>query len=86
MAIDTVDKRRSVAGMAPIPDGTLATPDFQQIAGLYSGITIAAIIAIGLTGPFGAIFVDPGRMATLTEPARQGIFIDPARGATHKRG
>ena len=42
--------------------------------------------ALSLTGPFGAIFVDPSRMATLTEPARQGIFLDPARGATHKRG
>jgi len=40
MAIDTVDKRRSVAVMPPVPDGSLATPDFQQIGWLYRGIAI----------------------------------------------
>ena len=40
MAINTANERRSVAGMPPGPDGTIASPDFQQIAGLYSGIRL----------------------------------------------
>jgi len=40
LAIDTEDKRRSVAGIPMVPDGTIASPDFQHIAGFYRGITI----------------------------------------------
>jgi hypothetical protein len=40
MAIDTQTKRRSVTSytgvvMAPVPDGTVGTPDRMQMAGLY---------------------------------------------------
>jgi len=42
MAVDTEDRRRSVAGIPMVPDGTIASPDLQHIAGVYSGITVAA--------------------------------------------
>lgn len=49
MAIDTRSRRASVlaAGIMalvalPLPDGTVGTQDRPHVAGLYSGITIAA--------------------------------------------
>lgn len=38
MAIDTENKRRSVALMLPLADGTISANDREQVAGLYSGI------------------------------------------------
>lgn len=42
MAIDTEDKRRSVAGIPMNPDGTINAQDRQHIAGFYRGIAAAA--------------------------------------------
>ena len=43
MAIDTVDKRRSAAGVYNVPDGAIDSgPERISAAGWYSGITIAS--------------------------------------------
>ncbi|MBD3262734.1 MAG: hypothetical protein GF334_13875 [Candidatus Altiarchaeales archaeon] len=41
MSIDTEDKRRSVAGTPPTPDGSVPDDeaDRRHVAGLYRGIT-----------------------------------------------
>ena len=39
MAIDTEDKRRSVVGVLPIPDGqSLTEADRKQVAWIYNGL------------------------------------------------
>jgi len=38
MAVDTENKRRSVAGLVPVADGTVSRVDSQQVAGFYCGI------------------------------------------------
>lgn len=35
MAIDSEDKRRSIAGIPPVPDGTISEEDRRRIAGYY---------------------------------------------------
>ena len=47
MAIDTQNKRRSVQGYTgtpvyPVPDGTITTPDFQDVGWIYAGLTLSA--------------------------------------------
>jgi hypothetical protein len=45
MAIDTEDKRRSVARILPLPDGDIISQaDRQQVAWIYSGILVIQIL------------------------------------------
>jgi len=54
MAIDTAEKRRSVGGNMPTPDGGISRFDRRQVAGNYRGMPIA--IALGGTlAPTGAV-------------------------------
>ena len=55
MAIDTENKRRSVSGTYPVPDGYISSGDRTQIAGFYRGLagttydltaTIAAVTTV----------------------------------------
>jgi hypothetical protein len=44
MAIDTEDKRRSVAHILPIPDSDIDQADRQQVAWIYSGILVIQLL------------------------------------------
>ena len=75
MAIDTDEKRASVAGMI-IPDGTLDGGDRQTIAGFYRGIAAAFLaqglvsVAISATLPGIALSgSQPGIAMSATQPA-----------------
>ena len=56
MAIDTRDKRASVAGVFPIPDGVIDILDRRQAAGMYRRATVADAMIfiknIGATATF----------------------------------
>lgn len=45
MAIDTENKRRSVLGVLPVPDGSIDAPDKLHLWEIYSGITISETAA-----------------------------------------
>jgi hypothetical protein len=64
MAIDTENKRRSVAHILPIPDADIDQADRQQVAWIYSGI-----LAIQLLGEVSA------RLYNV--PAENRIYIVP---------
>ena len=49
MAIDSVEKRRCVAGNMPIPDGTISAHDRRQVAGNYRGFPLGISLAGTLT-------------------------------------
>jgi hypothetical protein len=44
MAIDTENKRRSVAHILPIPDNEIDQADRQQVAWIYSGILVIQLL------------------------------------------
>jgi hypothetical protein len=44
MAIDTENKRRSIAHILPIPDGNINQADRQQVAWIYSGILAVQLL------------------------------------------
>jgi len=44
MAIDTENKRRSTMAVLPVPDGTIAQADRQQVAWIYAGILVTTSI------------------------------------------
>lgn len=44
MAIDTENKRRSIARVLPIPDSDINQADRQQVAWIYSGILVIQLL------------------------------------------
>lgn len=43
MPIDTENKRRSVLGILPVPDGSIDAQDRRQVLGLYRMYEVAAV-------------------------------------------
>jgi hypothetical protein len=75
MAIDTENKRRSVAHILPVPDGNIINQaDRQQVAWIYSGI-----LAIQLLGEVQArLYNVPAEDRVYNVPAEDRVYNVPA--------
>ena len=74
MAIDSVAKRASALYFVGhrkgrlIPDGTIASPDFQNIAGFYVGIQAAVPAGLQVVTLLSATVTQPGITPSVTQP------------------
>ncbi len=79
MAIDTEDKRRSVVGILPIPDGqSLTEADRKQVAWIYNGLPFIEPEELTLQLRKLSLKLQPDRN-TLTLPARPLALTIPER-------
>jgi hypothetical protein len=71
MAIDTEDKRRSVVGILPIPDGeTLTEADRKQVIWIYNGLPFIRPFQLTLKERSFDLTLTLGRVFNLTLPPR----------------
>jgi len=74
MAIDSVAKRASALYFVGhrkgrlIPDGTIASPDFQNIVGFYVGIQAAESAGLRVVTLLSASVIQPGITASAPQP------------------
>lgn len=74
MAVDSAAKRLSMLFFAGhrkgrlIPDGTIASPDFQDLLGFYRGIQAAAPAGLQVVTLLSATVTQPGITPSVTQP------------------
>ena len=79
MAIDTENKRRSIVGVLPIPDGEPVTEaDRKQVAWIYNGLPFIEPEELTLQLRKLGLKLQPDRN-TLTLPARPLALTIPER-------
>ncbi len=80
MAIDTENKRRSVAHILPIPDSDINQADRQQVAWIYSGILV-----IQLLGEVQSrLYNVPAEDRIYVVPAEDRIYNVPAEDRVYE--
>lgn len=73
MAIDTENKRRSVAHILPVPDSDIDQADRQQVAWIYSGILVIQLLGEVLS----RIYEVPTEDRIYEVPAENRIYDVP---------
>lgn len=90
MAIDSLAKRASALYFVGrrkgrlIPDGTIATPDFQNIVGFYIGITTAAPPGLQTVTLLSASVTQPGITPSVSQPGVTASVTQPTITITEK--
>lgn len=80
MAIDTEDKRRSVIGILPIPDGeALTEADRKQVAWIYNGLPFVEPEDLTLKARDFDLALQSDRILSLTLPSRPISLTIPDR-------
>lgn len=79
MAIDTENKRRSIARILPIPDGNINQADRQQVAWIYSGILVIQLLGEVQTRLYNVpaedrIYVVRAQNAIYNVPAEDRVY------------
>lgn len=82
MAIDTENKRRSTVYVLPVPDSSIDPADKQQVAYIYSGLTVPVVSAT----PEDRIFNVPAEDRVFVVPAEDRIFNVPAEDRVFEVG